>query len=80
LKGDTVEGIRLRTLQWSLTPLSVHRSMSSFYFDTSRFPAGSVEFDCGLIMRSVPHEWHEIPDVPALQAPFALFNSDEPAA
>jgi Uncharacterized conserved protein (COG2071) len=68
-KGNSVEGMQLRTLQWSLTALTVHRGMSSFYSDTSRFPQGSVEFDCGLIMRAVPHEWHEIKEVPRLQAP-----------
>lgn len=68
LKGDSVEGMQLRTLKWSLTPMVVHHSKSSFYSDTSRFPEGSVEFDCGLMMRGVPHEWHEIPDVPRLSA------------
>jgi uncharacterized protein YqjF (DUF2071 family) len=64
--GDTVEGMELRTLQWFLRPLTVELKRVAFYGNSSRFPAGSVEFDCGLIMRSVPHEWHEIRELPEL--------------
>jgi len=65
--GDAVEGMQLRTLQWSLTPLTVQLENSSFYFNLSRFPAGSIDFDCGLIMRRVPHEWHEIHEAPEME-------------
>jgi hypothetical protein len=59
LRGDTVEGMELKTSHWSLTPLSVQLNKVAFYGDTGRFPEGSIEFDCGLIMRGIPHEWHE---------------------
>jgi hypothetical protein len=31
---------------------------SSFFDDTERFPKGSIEFDCGLLMRNIQHQWH----------------------
>jgi hypothetical protein len=68
LKGDSVEGIELKTLHWSMKPLAIQLKKAAFYFNSTHFPKGSVEFDCGLIMRAVPHEWHEIPDVPELEA------------
>jgi hypothetical protein len=67
LKGDSVEGIELKTLQWSMNPLAVQLKKAAFYFNSVDFPEGSVEFDCGLIMRAIPHEWHEIPEVPELE-------------
>lgn len=64
LSGNSVEGMELRTSQWSLSPLTVRLKKVSFFCDSSRFPEGSVEFDCGLLMRAVPHEWHEIKESP----------------
>ena len=67
LNGEHVEGMQLKTLQWSLNPLAVDLKTADFYLASSRFPANSIEFDCGLIMRGVPHEWHEIREVPELE-------------
>lgn len=67
LDGESVEGMQLKTMQWSLTALAVQLEASSFYFNPSRFPSGSIEFDCGLIMRRVPHEWHEIKEIPEVE-------------
>jgi hypothetical protein len=36
---------------------------SSFFEDEKRFPRGSVQFDHALIMRDIPHEWHEAEDL-----------------
>lgn len=33
----------------------------SFFSDCSRFPEGSVELDCALIMRGIEHERHSRP-------------------
>ena len=30
---------------------------SSYFADESKFPAGTITFDCALIMRNVAHEW-----------------------
>jgi len=50
--------VRLRTAGWSVEPLAVRHLASSFFENTARFPAGSVTFDCALVMRNLEHEWH----------------------
>ena len=52
------DGLELRSFGWRVEPLAVRRVESSFFEDRSRFPAGSVEFDCALLMRGIEHEWH----------------------
>lgn len=52
------DGLELRTLAWNVEPLALERIQSSFFDDAGRFPAGSVEFDCALLMRGIQHEWH----------------------
>lgn len=37
---------------------------SSFFEDAASFPAGTIQFDCALLMRDIPHEWHSEPDLP----------------
>jgi hypothetical protein len=60
-----LDGIRLETDGWKVSPLAVDHVESSFFADRSVFPEGSVEFDHGLIMRDVRHEWHGEPDMKA---------------
>jgi hypothetical protein len=55
--GDRLDGVELRTRSWKVEPLEVDEVFSSYFSDTNRFPAGSVEFDCALIMRNIEHEW-----------------------
>jgi hypothetical protein len=52
------DGLELRSKRWHVEPLAVERIESSFFEDTMRFPNGSVEFDCALLMRGIDHEWH----------------------
>lgn len=66
--GDAVEGMQLRIANWSARPLTVELQKAAFYLDNPQFPRGSVEFDCGLLMRAVPHEWHELKRVPELES------------
>ena len=66
LREGKLEGMQLRTLRWEMTPLVVEDVNANFYGDTERFPRGSVEFDGALLMRGIPHEWHELRDVPEL--------------
>ncbi|HWX24356.1 MAG TPA: DUF2071 domain-containing protein [Vicinamibacteria bacterium] len=54
----TLDGLELRTDRWALEPLRVRQVSSSVFEDRHQFPLGSVEFDCGLLMREIPHEWH----------------------
>jgi hypothetical protein len=66
LKGDQLEGMQLRTTVWNMEPLIVERVASAFYDDTERFPKGSIGLDGAVLMRGIPHEWHELDDVPEL--------------
>ncbi|MEX2316244.1 MAG: DUF2071 domain-containing protein [Pirellulales bacterium] len=52
------DGMELRCRNWHVEPLAVDTIESSFFQDKSRFPAGSAEFDCALVMRGIDHEWH----------------------
>lgn len=72
LNRDSVEGMQLRAFTWSPIVLDVGLRKCSFYSDVLRFPRGSVEFDCGFMLREVPHEWHEIADVPRLETDAAM--------
>jgi hypothetical protein len=57
--GARLDALELNSLSWRVTPLAVERFESTFFDDRSRFPAGSIEFDCALLMQNVRHEWHE---------------------
>jgi hypothetical protein len=66
LRGDKLEGLQLKMLKWEMAPMEIESQHCAFYSDLQRFPAGSVEFDCGLLMRGLPHEWHQLTDIPEL--------------
>lgn len=57
------EGLELHTINWHVVPLEVEAVHSSYFEDKSRFPAGSVEFDCALLMRQVQHQWQTQPSL-----------------
>jgi hypothetical protein len=63
--GKNFEGMELLSLSWKIAPLEVRESYSRWFADSKRFPAGSVEFDCALVMRDIPHEWHSRPRIVA---------------
>jgi len=52
------DGLELDCQGWQVQALDVDSIESSYFEDRSRFPSGSVEFDCALLMRDIPHEWH----------------------
>jgi hypothetical protein len=58
-----LDGLQLKTLDWHVRALNVEKVESSFFSDTTYFPAGSVEFDHALIMRNIRHEWHQAADL-----------------
>jgi hypothetical protein len=60
-----LDGIELRTEGWAVEALDVDEVSSSYFFDRTRFPDGSVEFDCALAMRNLAHEWHSAEDFDA---------------
>jgi hypothetical protein len=55
--GDRLDGIMLKTHAWSVEPLAVEEAYSSYFEDRRLFPAGSIAFDCALLMRNIGHEW-----------------------
>lgn len=62
--GDRrLDGIILKTYSWTVAPLAIEQAYSSYFADKSLFPAGSVTFDCALLMRNVAHEWQTAADM-----------------
>ena len=53
------DGLELRSQDWHVEPFTVEHVESSFFDDRTRFPVGTVTFDCALLMRNIAHEWHE---------------------
>jgi hypothetical protein len=37
--------------------LRIESVESSYFSNQELFPAGSIDFDCALIMRNIAHEW-----------------------
>lgn len=56
-------GMDLRCLTWGIEPLEVEHARSRFFGHRDRFPPGTVELDCALLMLDVDHEWHSKPDL-----------------
>jgi hypothetical protein len=59
------DGLELRCKTWTVQPLAVEAVQSSYFDDRTSFPEGSAQFDCALLMKAVPHEWHAREDVQA---------------
>lgn len=55
-----LDGIRLETHHWKVRSLAVTNVESTFFNDTAVFLPGSATFDHALIMRDIPHDWHEV--------------------
>jgi hypothetical protein len=55
------DGVELRAAEWRIDPLAVQHVRSSFFDDPTRFPPGSVEFDCALSMRRSHARWRSHP-------------------
>lgn len=51
------DGLELCCSQWKVESMKIDKIQSSFFEDQSRFPRGSVAFDCALLMRDIKHEW-----------------------
>ena len=61
--GSRLDGVVLKTESWSVEPLAVEQAHSTYFADPAMFPVGSIAFDCGLIMRNIPHEWESAKDM-----------------
>ena len=57
------DGLKLRCQRWKVEPVEVESLRSSFFDDPARFPAGSAQLDCALLMRDIHHEWHGEPQL-----------------
>jgi hypothetical protein len=56
-------GMDLECLSWRIQPMEVELAESRFFGDSTRFPEGSVEVDCALLMHDIDHKWHSRPDL-----------------
>jgi hypothetical protein len=59
------EGVRLITPEFRIEPFEVDVARSSWFADSKRFPAGSVDFDSAFVMRDLAHGWEFIPPLVA---------------
>ncbi len=59
--GLRLDGMELHTDAWRLEACRVESAASSFFDDPERFPPGSAELDCALVMRDVPVAWDPLP-------------------
>jgi hypothetical protein len=66
LDGGGIEGVELRQQHWEMSPLAVEEVRSAFFDNATRFPRGSAGFDSAVIMRGIPHTWHELREAPEL--------------
>jgi hypothetical protein len=57
-RSNRLDGLALHTNSWKVEPLSVEKVESTFFDNPNTFPKGSIHFDCALVMRNIPHEWH----------------------
>ena len=55
---EDFDGLELHCREWRMEPLVVDKVESNFFGDRDLFPNGSAVFDCALLMRNIPHEWH----------------------
>ncbi len=55
------DGLELACDAWSCRAIDVTDVHSSYFEDESRFPKGSTQFDCALLMRQIHHKWHSRP-------------------
>jgi hypothetical protein len=60
-RPDCCDGLELHTARWQVEPLEIQSVSSSFFDDSSRFPDGTIQFDCALLMQNIKHEWRVLP-------------------
>ena len=62
-KSGVYDGLELSCVNWKVESLNVNSIQSSYFQDSERFPKGTVEFDCALLMRDIDHRWHNRADL-----------------
>jgi hypothetical protein len=68
LQENKLEGMQLETLTWNVAPLAAHDITARFYERLGAARPGSIEYDCALLMRGIPHRWHELTEIPEFAA------------
>lgn len=63
-RRQSLDGLKLQTYQWQVSPLQLLQVSSSFFEDTTVFKEGSVAFDNALLMTRIEHEWHTLTGCP----------------
>ncbi|MFI1235831.1 DUF2071 domain-containing protein [Nocardia salmonicida] len=58
--GQRLDGLELRTDAWQVEPVDIRSVRSTIFDDPDRFPPGSAELDCALLMRQVPVTWRPL--------------------
>lgn len=62
-RDGSLEGMRLRSIDWEMAPLAVSRVRAEFF--ERRFGGVGLAFDSAVLMRGLRHEWHEVPEAPS---------------
>ncbi|HLZ62577.1 MAG TPA: DUF2071 domain-containing protein [Ktedonosporobacter sp.] len=57
-QADQLDGLELRCANWKVEPLQIIKVRSSFFDNPCRFPEGSAQLDCALLMQNVAHTWY----------------------
>jgi hypothetical protein len=63
---NKLEGLKLSTYEWRVSPLKVNSVSSTFFENETVFPNGSVRFDNALLMTNINHEWNYIGQIESL--------------
>ena len=56
-------GMDLHSENWEISPLAIDAAQSCFFDGAARFPPGTIELDCALLMRNIAHQWRSQPDL-----------------
>jgi len=62
-RAGRLQGLQLCCRNWRVEPLELTQARSSFFEESARFPKGSAQFDCALVMRRIEHTWKSLPDL-----------------
>ena len=55
----TLPSMRLPVIQGKIA----RRILANYRAGATRFPVGTVQFDHALLMRDIPHQWHQAEDL-----------------
>jgi hypothetical protein len=56
-----LEGMVMQVTPWSVRPVVIESLASTWFDDPIRFPPGTLEPDCGLVMEALTARWDAIP-------------------